>query len=448
VVAHDAVDGREVADVLGELVRKSLVIFDEGDNRYRMLESIREYANERLQEAGEGAAVRARHCDYFVRLVEEAEPALAGGPDHPRWRGRLLQEQDNLRAALAWSIETPGKGNAALRACGALYLFWISYAMLREGRDWCAAALAQQALAQTSPAVAAKALIGYGALAHMLGDQKVARASLEAALAQSRSLHDRELEGRVLNNLGVALKRQGDLMVARSMYTEAIAIARERRDAPRECRSVGNLCSLEIAAGNAQVAQSLAAQALHLAQKLKSPIMELHALSNLAAVSLDLRAYDVAESHVVAGLSLSRKFGFAKDIVFLLRIGGEVAAAQGMGAVARERFAQALTSSRQSGDAYDIASCIDSIAVYAARLHDCATSVALFAAADVTWDTWGLRRAFVEDKPREQIATACRAAMGDVAYDAAHAEGVAMGVEDAITLAFAFLAADQSANAD
>ena len=255
VVAHDAVDSHEVADVLGELVRKSLVVFDEVDNRYRMLESIREYANERLQESGDGALTRARHCDYFVRLVEKAEPALAGGPDHPRWRGRLLQEQDNLRAALAWSIETPGKANAALRACGALYLFWISYAMLREGRDWCAAALAQQAIAESAPAVAAKALIGYGALAHMLGDQKVARTSLEAALAQSRALKDRELEGRVLNNLGVALKRQGDLMVARSMYTEAIAIARERRDAPRECRSVGNLCSLEIAAGNAQVAQ-------------------------------------------------------------------------------------------------------------------------------------------------------------------------------------------------
>ena len=131
--------------------------------------------------------------------------------------------------------------------------------------------------------------------------------------------------------------------------------------------------------------------------------------------------------------------------MFLLRIGGEVAAAQEKGEVARERFAQALASSRQSGDAYDIASCIDSIAVYAAQSHDCATSVTLFAAADVTWEAWGLRRAFVEDKPREAIAAACRTTMGDVAFDAAHAEGVAMGVEVAIAHAFAFLAADFTA---
>ena len=96
--------------------------------------------------------------------------------------------------------------------------------------------------------------------------------------------------------------------------------------------------------------------------------MELHAQSNLAAVALDLEAYDTAEAHVTEGLRLSREYGFAKDIVFLLRKGGEVAAARGLDDVARERFAQALTSSRQSGDAYDIASCIDSIAVYAAGL--------------------------------------------------------------------------------
>jgi predicted ATPase/class 3 adenylate cyclase len=440
VAGADDLARAEVSDLLAGLVRKSLVTFDESENRYRMLESIREYANERLQEAGAGTHLRERHCDYYLRLAEKAEPSLAGGPENSLWRARLLDDHDNLRAALAWSLETPGLRPAALRLSGALYLFWISYAMLREGRYWCTAALAQNAADDAAPAHAAKALVGYGALAHMLGDQDAARESLERALALSRTMGDRDLQCRILINLGVASKRQGDFPVARERYAEAIAIAQELRNETRECRTLANLGSLETAAGNPEAAQRLSAHALELARKIGSPILEMHALSNLATVAFDLGDLAAAESHVARGLAIGSEGGFAKDVVFLLRKGGEVAAARGQAIVARDRFEQALSAARKSGDAFDIVSCIDSIACFAATRDACGTAVALFGAADASWETAGLQRSPSDQKRRDASARRCRDALGELFFDAALREGAGLPVERAMADAFALLA--------
>ncbi len=115
VLASDDLDLLDVVDVLGQLVDKSLVVADIGDDaagiRYRLLESIRQYAQERLQESGESATVRRRHADYFVELAELAGPHLRSRDQIP-WVQRLVRDTDNFRAVLDWAIETPSPQHA------------------------------------------------------------------------------------------------------------------------------------------------------------------------------------------------------------------------------------------------------------------------------------------------------------------------------------------------
>jgi hypothetical protein len=126
-----------VLDMLESLAGKSLVKQTEahGEPRFAMLETIREYAGERLVAAGEEECVKERHRDYFLALAEEAELKLVGA-EQAEWLQRLDEEHENLRAGLDWSLVEAGSG-AGLRLCGALQRFWWTRGHLAEGREWC-----------------------------------------------------------------------------------------------------------------------------------------------------------------------------------------------------------------------------------------------------------------------------------------------------------------------
>src|SRR5207245_636606 len=132
----------DVLDLLTQLVDKSLVVAEGADQeeRYRFLETIRQYSEEKLLEAGEAEPVRNRHRDWFLQLAERAKPELTG-PEQVLWLDRLESERDNLRAALEWAIER-GPANLALRLAGSLWRFWFARDYLAEGREWLMRALA------------------------------------------------------------------------------------------------------------------------------------------------------------------------------------------------------------------------------------------------------------------------------------------------------------------
>ena len=111
-----------------------------GPVRYKMLETLRQFAAESLVESGEAADYRTAHRDYFLKLAEEAEPALAG-PEQAVWLARLEAEHDNLRAALEWSCTKGGDCQAGLRLAGSLWRFWEVRSHLAEGRSWFATLL-------------------------------------------------------------------------------------------------------------------------------------------------------------------------------------------------------------------------------------------------------------------------------------------------------------------
>ena len=148
--------------------------------RYRLLETVRQYAAGRLAEAGEAeaAAARGRHAAFYLALAEAAAPALLG-PDQVAWLDRLAGEHDNLRAALAWGLaRAPG---TALRLAGRLWPFWRMRQHYAEGADWLARALAA-APEPGRTADWARAALGAGILARDRGDLAAARGHLEASL--------------------------------------------------------------------------------------------------------------------------------------------------------------------------------------------------------------------------------------------------------------------------
>ena len=151
----------DVLDVLSRLVDKSLVVAETtggGGVRYRMLEPIRQYAREKLEEGGEAEEVRRQHASFFLSLTEEPELRLRGAED-VEWLERLEAEHDNLRAALSWVLER-GEAELGLRLAGALWPFWEAHGHYSEGRRWLEEALEKGG--QASAAARAKVLEGLG----------------------------------------------------------------------------------------------------------------------------------------------------------------------------------------------------------------------------------------------------------------------------------------------
>ena len=252
----DRVAPGAVLDLLTALVDKSLVhVVDPGtagpgadgqagsapETRYGLLETLREYALERLQEHGELAAARTRHAGYYLALTEAAAPELKG-PRQLAWLGRLEVELDNLRQALRWCQTERASAETGLRLAAALRHFWQFRGRHREGRAWLEAALARPGAAARTEARAA-ALCVAGLLALALGDHAAARARLEASVALWRELGDARGLGRALAQLGY-LTTARDATAARALLEEAVALARaagDRPDLALALRFLGNL---------------------------------------------------------------------------------------------------------------------------------------------------------------------------------------------------------------
>ena len=185
-------------------LRQSLVVADQNDghSRYRLLETVRQYAQEKLAERGGADVVRDRHRDYFLALAEEAEPKLKGA-EQAEWLQRLEAEHDNLRTALSSSLMEAESGRG-LRFCRALQRFWTMHEHLSEGRKWCARAVERAGEEKRTEDVA-NALNAAGALAYHQTDCLAARIFHEKSLAIRRHLGDRKGIAGSLNNLGAVV---------------------------------------------------------------------------------------------------------------------------------------------------------------------------------------------------------------------------------------------------
>jgi non-specific serine/threonine protein kinase len=279
----------DVLDLLASLVDKSLVVLGdrEGEPRYRLLETVRQYAREKLDAAddGEHESVRRRHAAYFLALAEAAEPQLREGPEQLVWFARLETEHDNLRAALDWAAEQDA--TTGLRLAGALAWFWYIRGYFGEGRRWLERFL--NAGADGPPSVRAKALHGAVTIATMLADGLAVRSFSEQALALRRELGDWLEYARTLHNLGQwTFRWEGDLDTGRALLEEALAITRRCEEAGRERTIAYCLSNLGFAIhllGDDSAARGLLEEAVALQRQRADKDGLAMALSGLARVS-------------------------------------------------------------------------------------------------------------------------------------------------------------------
>jgi predicted ATPase/class 3 adenylate cyclase len=221
--------GRDVLDGLVALADHSLLRHEEvaGEPRFSMLETIREFAVERLEASGEAPAIRRRHAATFLALAEAAAPHLTR-PEAPAWLDRLEREHDNLRAAIGWAIEQ-GDAEAALRGGAALWRFWQMRGHVHEGRERLRAVLAMPG-ARQSPAYAA-AVEAAGGIAYWQGDFEGSRAYYEEQLAIARAAGRPTDVAQALYNLAFTyIVPQADLDLGQAHLEEALALYEQLGD--------------------------------------------------------------------------------------------------------------------------------------------------------------------------------------------------------------------------
>jgi predicted ATPase/class 3 adenylate cyclase len=336
--ATDANGGKSGAALegLALLVDGSLVRAEDGigggdgEPRFVLLETIREYARERLDESGEAGAVGRRHAAHYLALAEAAEPHLRGR-DQVAWLNRLERDHPNLREALRWAVAAD-EAPTALRLAGALWRFWATHGHLAEGQRWL-----EEALARTegrddgqewgAAAAKAKALNGAGIVTRLRGDLARAEALHARCLAVRRELGDPGDIAGSLNNLGGVKAQQREFAAAERLFEESLAIYRARADRWAEAVCLNNLGVVAADRGDLARAAGHHRASLALRRELGDPSGTAVSLRNLALVALEEGRHANAAALCRESLALLRQLGdaHASSIVFTYLVRVEIA---------------------------------------------------------------------------------------------------------------------------
>jgi predicted ATPase/DNA-binding SARP family transcriptional activator len=397
-------------DYLAQLRECSLVGAEEDaeEIRFRMLETLREFAQVCLEASDETAALRRQHAEFYLALVEEAGPHLTDG-DGGEWMERLEREHDNLRSALAWLIESGGT-EAGLRLAVALWPFWHMRGYWAEGRQQLAWLLA---LPEASEATATRMKLGEGAgrLAEAQGDLEMARALYEESLSISGELDDKHGVTRLLNRLGWITQRQGNFEAARELYEQSLAMSRkhsnrrgivdslhhlgnllqdqgeygvarthheeglaaqrelgDKKQIARSLLHLGNVIGL---AGNWTAARALDEQSVALFREIGDQRGISDSLQNLAGKAVEQGDYRAAHAFLQEVLAIRRRLGDRPGMAECLDAVAGVAWCQNNPSEAQTLFEQSLAVYRELGDRDGIAMMLGRLSAVAQRQGDC-----------------------------------------------------------------------------
>ncbi|MDR3687876.1 MAG: BTAD domain-containing putative transcriptional regulator [Fimbriimonas sp.] len=384
----------DLFDTLTSLVDKSLVQVSVGEDflRYRMLETVRQYARDRLAETGESGAVRTRHRDAFMALAADAEPNFQG-PDQAAWFKRMDAEHENLRAALEWSL-SGREPEVSLSLCGKLMRFWTTRGRLSEGREWCWRALNQPG-SQRATRERADALNAAGNVAMSQGDYPFANAQFEESLTIRREIGDWEGFSCSLNNLGIVAVFEGRQNAAREYYEESLVIRRATDD---KHGIASTLC-------------------------------------NLGCVAMDQGDFNAARAHLEESRALTIEIGSRFTGAQSVGNLGLLCALEGDYVGARAHYNESLLIHQEIGHRQAVAEDLELLFSLAVKENHAAHGAEL----------WGMAKALREQigcplTPQDQqsydadLVEACKA-LGDAGFSAAFEKGRALSLERAIELA-------------
>ena len=472
----------EVLDLLTSLVEESLVLFEAEavgvEGRYRLLETVRQYARDRLLEAGEAEAVRERHRDWFLLLAEEAAPELGRGTQ-TAWLQRLEREHDNLRAALACSLETyhcplSPAVDKGLRLGAALWRFWSMRGYWTEGRAHLAALLAlPEANART--AARGHALDGAATLAWRQGEHRAAEALWEESLAIWRELDNKEGIAWSLRGLGNVAHEQGEHGATQALAEESLAIFRELGDKRGIASSLWTLGRWARDQGEYGTARALLEESLAIWRELGDKGGMAHSLGRLGTGPHLQEDYGAARVLFEESLAIDRELGnqdgTANTLLGLAQVAqsqGDPARAKalleedealirgiadrwarihplgGLGHVVRDLgdygwatavYQESLRLRQEAGELFVIAQSLEDLAVVAGRQGQAQRAARLLGAAEAQCAAIGTSPPSVDPTLYGHTVASARCALGEEAFAAAWAEGRNMALDQAVEYA-------------
>jgi predicted ATPase/DNA-binding SARP family transcriptional activator/DNA-binding CsgD family transcriptional regulator len=387
------VEGETVLDLLRSLVGKSLIVVEvaeDGSVRYTLLEPVRQYGREKLEESGEAEVVLHRHAAFFLAMAVEAEPELKGAGQE-EWLERLEEEHDNFRAALSWTMEQ-GEAELGLRLSTALVEFWHLHVHHTEARRWLEGALAEEGAA---PSARMKALERAGFLAWEQGDYERAVALGEEGLVLARRFGDDARAAAILVSLGGVAMSRMEVDKASMLLEEAVATCRASGDDWGLADALYTLGLVAVVQRDHDRAMALYRESLELFQRMEDTAGIMKALGLGALTALVSGDYGQAEELGRTGIELSRRLGIGHYISGFLATSSASASLRG----------QATRAIR------------------------------LWAAVDSLREGMGISRMPAELAFYEPYVEAARAQLDDAVREMAWSEGQAMSMEQAIEYA-------------
>ncbi|HEX9038605.1 MAG TPA: tetratricopeptide repeat protein [Ktedonobacterales bacterium] len=371
----------DALDVLSSLIDKSLVVMEQRGSaaRYRLLEPVRQYGQDKLQESGEAAQTRRAHRDWYARLAEQTESETQQAQQEV-WFERLEEEHDNLRAALGWSLERE-EAETAARIAAAIHRFWLLRGHMSEGRSFLERALAAYP-AKTVTRV--RALYAAAILASLQDDYSTGKRLAHESLALSRELAERRETGYALYVLGRLARIEGDYAGAARLFEESLALFRQLGRREDIALVLSGLGLTVLYLGDSERAAALSEESLEISRELGDSRGIASWLANLSVVMLargdDTRARALCEESLAIRRALGYKGGCAHSLALL----GRITLHQGAYERAVACFTESLALRQETGEKEGVAVALEGLAavagaqwrpVHAARLYGFAASL-------------------------------------------------------------------------
>jgi DNA-binding CsgD family transcriptional regulator/tetratricopeptide (TPR) repeat protein len=395
-----------------------------------MLETIREYALAQLESTGEVEVGRRRHAAYFLTFAAEADLGLRGA-DQLSWLARLRSEHDNLRAALAWTLEQ-GDADLALQLAGALHWFWFLHGHWAGGQRWLEQALTMDGADRPSRP-RPRALAGAGLLAFVQGDLATARRHLDASLAVAREIGDDEGVARARLYLIWPAFVSGDYATMHEFAAECVARFRAHGDRWGETVA---LCHQGMAIKDSEAsrgtARALFEQSLALATQRGDVWSIARAANCLGELARTEGDHERATALYERSLTLFRAVGQPKQVVNVLHNLGHVALVRGDFSGGLASFAEGLSLAAEHGDRRCEAFCLAGMASVAALLGQPERAARLFGATDALLEEIGMAMEPVDAAAAAPHRAVARAALGPAVFAAAAGAGRALTQDQAL----------------
>ncbi|HEX8683161.1 MAG TPA: tetratricopeptide repeat protein, partial [Ardenticatenaceae bacterium] len=467
----------DVLDGISALMDSSLLQHapaggSDGETRFLMLQTIREYALEKLEESGESTLLHQSYALFFLKLVEEAEPKVASG-ERVRWLKRLEAEYDNLRGALEWSLTETDAPELALHLSRLLFWYWYFRGRFEEGRNWLTRALDHDK--QAAPTMArAVALYCAGTLAWFTGEAQEAHDYLQASVAISRHLGEKWVLAMCLGILGVDAVRRYGYDRAQALHAESIGLLTEigakwslgwayfwqglsagRANDPagraaleqsvaiwREVRDPWALAVAEMGlaeaayhTGDYEAARASLDDVLPTFREMGDKWLMAHSLMMLGGVALSHGNHEHAEALYAESLALRRDLGDKYGIAHALRGLASIAQQKGDAEQAISHYKASLALYREVSSLEGIAACVKGLAVVATAQGQHTHAAELLGAAENVKAPAGVLIPPTERPTYDRALGTLREQMSADAFAAAWAAGQAMSLEHAVTRA-------------